>query len=160
MDYRLVTIETATHKLDDGRECGAYSSGFLRCDQCHPRPSFKLPAMGSALIVPPPPDYSTPKAVSARCRERGTGGMPGFQTAANDRSVAKAYRELRKIVPAMPCRVEDTHVSKWIVVWIEDEYQRQGVYSGQTVVPAHYAMVPKPEPILKPARKPRARKAA
>ena len=44
--------------------------------------------------VPPPPDYSTPQAVTARCRERGTreSWLVASWAAEKDRTVAKAYR--------------------------------------------------------------------
>lgn len=71
---------------------------------------------GSALVVPPPPDYSTPAAVSARCWEAGTRATDDLRAAGKDTTFRRAYRELRKAVPALPCRVEDRHVSRWRIV--------------------------------------------
>ena len=62
MTYRLLAVEVAAHVLHDGRPCAD-----RRCGQCRPPATFKLPVAGSALIVPPPPDYSTPAAVTKRC---------------------------------------------------------------------------------------------
>jgi len=45
--------------------------------------------------VPPPPDYSTPQAVTARCRERGSEPLV-FYAPGKDTTVARAYRAFMK----------------------------------------------------------------
>lgn len=68
-----------------------------------------------ASKVPPPPDYSTPAKVSARCRERGTpGAWEGLITV--DTKFKKLYKEFRAIVPKLKCRLEDLHRSKYRIV--------------------------------------------
>ena len=124
-EYRLVSIAPTAHKLEDGQDCHGY-----RCGQCKSRASVKLPVAGSALIVPPPPDYSSVAAVSKRCYEAGTRSDADLRAATNDTIVRKTYRELRKVVPALPCRVEDTHQSKWEIHrnHIPDLVAREGLY--------------------------------
>lgn len=69
--------------------------------------------------VPPPPDYSTPAKVTARCLERGTGAGADILAASRDTSVRKAYRALIEAAGAIPVRAEDLHASAWRVVPME-----------------------------------------
>lgn len=111
------------------------------------RASFHWPAPGSALIVPPPPDYSTPAAVTKRCREGGLWSPFAHQSFKRvgawwepDASFRTLYRAFRKVAPAVVCRVEDTHVSKWRVVRVVGQWSVQGA-----VTPGGYVTTPKPD---------------
>lgn len=123
-DYRLVKIvpftdeEWTTVDYGDGR-------GRRKRDPCDydyfAGTSGRPPT--SARIVPPPPDYSTPAAVTARCYE--SGGWGNFATGVkrvgqwwnkDTPSFRKVLKAFRAVVPALPCRVEDSHVSRWRVV--------------------------------------------
>ena len=124
--HTLVSIAAAAHKVktEDGEvhDCSGY-----HCGQCKPLPAGCGTAWGAALVVPPPPDYSTPAEVTKRCREAGLWGSFADRHDGSKRVGAwwerdaagfrKVYKGFRKAVPARaPCRVEDTHKSKWRVV--------------------------------------------
>ena len=47
-------------------------------------------AQGRGIKIQPPPNYRTPAAITARCRERGT--QIGVWPLEKDRTVAKTYR--------------------------------------------------------------------
>jgi len=85
--------------------------------------------VGFQAPVPPPPDYSTPKKVTARCLE-GAGNAAGrawFTTAVTDRSFAKAMKDFRATVPKMKCTVQDTHRPKWEYRRIDGKYERRAL---------------------------------
>jgi len=65
-------------------------------------------------MAPASPDYSTPAAVTARIREGGT--LEARAIVASDTGFARLYRAFRKASPALVCRVEDLHVSRWRIV--------------------------------------------
>jgi hypothetical protein len=74
-------------------------------------PLYRPPA---PIKVPPPPDYSTPKKVSARCRERGTPGA--FNGIGGDPKFKNLYKEFRQLVPPIKVRLADLHRSKYRIV--------------------------------------------
>ena len=78
--------------------------------------SHHMPAFGSALIVPRPPDYSTPSAITSRCREAGTHADADLVAAMRSTEVKRAYRDFRKATPALACPAGDTHRSRWRIV--------------------------------------------
>lgn len=94
--------------------------------------------IGFQAPVPPPPDYSTPKAVNDRIREFC--GKPWLST--SDKAFAKAYKEFRKVTPAMRCAIEDWHTSKWEVIRKDGEL---------TLAPAPE---PRPMPAISKAYRP------
>jgi hypothetical protein len=64
--------------------------------------------------APASPDYSTRAAVDARIREAGTQELRA--NVVTDTAFARLYRAFRKASPALVCRVEDLHVSRWRIV--------------------------------------------
>ena len=112
-EYTLVSLTTTTHKLENGGECG-YGR---RCAHCHAHVGINPSIVGAALRVPPPPDYSTPKAVTARIYEAAHSETRAMLAASRDTKFRGLYREFRKAAGnPSACRVEDLHVSKWDVV--------------------------------------------
>ena len=62
----------------------------------------------------------------------------------------RAYQELRKAVPALPCRVEDTHNPRLRGQWTPDAYDKRGILIER----AHWALVPiEPESDPAPRRR-------
>lgn len=93
-------------------------------DRGHPVPHSAY-AHGP-LVVPPPPDYSTPRACSDRALERGTRDPWYLEVVRLGRSQG-TYAPFRKAVEkaggsmAFAADVRDTYTSKWVVVpprWI------------------------------------------
>ena len=87
--------------------------------------SPRWPAWGSALKVPPPPDYSTPVKVTARAREGGTGDWTARFKVPGRPNFKRLLKAFRKVCPPMPCRVEDTHRPKWEYREIERRWERR-----------------------------------